>query len=230
MKEACPKCRENGQDTAGDNLHRYPDGGAYCFACGYYEGKKTLSLPYRKKTMPLDATLEIEQAPEAEYNHLLKYLTKEELNRYFRWSPKLGMYVFTHCDADGSLYWEARKNFPKKELTSSGKKPFFPVFPTNKLEDKYVIVEDLISAIKVGRICYALPLFGSEMKTDWINTIIRLCQGTKKEIIYWLDSDKTDRAIEYLNKTRIFEVPTKIVMTPYDPKEYTTDEIREWIK
>ena len=37
MKEPCPKCREEGKDTAGDNLHRYPDGGAYCHACGYHE-------------------------------------------------------------------------------------------------------------------------------------------------------------------------------------------------
>ncbi len=37
MKEPCPKCRERGEDNAGDNLHRYPDGGAYCHKCGYSE-------------------------------------------------------------------------------------------------------------------------------------------------------------------------------------------------
>lgn len=37
MKEPCPKCRESGGDTAGDNLARYPDGGAYCFVCKYRE-------------------------------------------------------------------------------------------------------------------------------------------------------------------------------------------------
>ena len=36
-KEPCPDCRENGGDTAGDNLARYSDGGAHCFACGYNE-------------------------------------------------------------------------------------------------------------------------------------------------------------------------------------------------
>jgi twinkle protein len=36
-KEPCPACREQGNDTNGDNLARYDDGGAYCFACGHSE-------------------------------------------------------------------------------------------------------------------------------------------------------------------------------------------------
>lgn len=51
-KEHCPRCRENGRDTAGDNLVVYEDGSVHCFACGYHpkpnqsresmEGKLTL--------------------------------------------------------------------------------------------------------------------------------------------------------------------------------------------
>lgn len=42
-KEACPRCRENGHDTSGDNLTRFADGGATCFrqGCGYYETKNS---------------------------------------------------------------------------------------------------------------------------------------------------------------------------------------------
>jgi twinkle protein len=36
-KESCPDCTALGNDTSGDNLARYDDGGAYCFACGYSE-------------------------------------------------------------------------------------------------------------------------------------------------------------------------------------------------
>jgi twinkle protein len=42
-KEACPACRSNGHDNSGDNLARYPDGHAFCFACGYREGNGTPS-------------------------------------------------------------------------------------------------------------------------------------------------------------------------------------------
>ena len=31
--EACPKCRENGEDRSGDNLARYTDGSGYCWKC-----------------------------------------------------------------------------------------------------------------------------------------------------------------------------------------------------
>ena len=36
-KGACPKCREGGNDTKGDNLVFYDDGHKYCFACRYTE-------------------------------------------------------------------------------------------------------------------------------------------------------------------------------------------------
>ena len=43
-REACPKCRTNGNDNSGDNLARYSDGGAFCFACQYFErGDGTVS-------------------------------------------------------------------------------------------------------------------------------------------------------------------------------------------
>lgn len=34
----CPRCREQGEDTKGDNLISYLDGSAYCFACKYTIG------------------------------------------------------------------------------------------------------------------------------------------------------------------------------------------------
>lgn len=37
--EACPDCRKAGNDSRGDNLVRFADGGASCFACGYRERK-----------------------------------------------------------------------------------------------------------------------------------------------------------------------------------------------
>lgn len=37
-KEACPTCQAKGNDTSEDNLVRYADGHAYCYACGLLEG------------------------------------------------------------------------------------------------------------------------------------------------------------------------------------------------
>lgn len=37
-REACPACREKGDDTTGDNLAVYSDGHSFCFACGHVDG------------------------------------------------------------------------------------------------------------------------------------------------------------------------------------------------
>ncbi len=49
MKEPCPKCRETGGDTSGDNLARYPDGGAFCFVCKYREPAGNREKPRMSK-------------------------------------------------------------------------------------------------------------------------------------------------------------------------------------
>lgn len=36
-REQCPQCAEQGGDAKGDNLARYADGHAHCFACDYHE-------------------------------------------------------------------------------------------------------------------------------------------------------------------------------------------------
>ena len=52
--EVCPSCRDNGFDTDGDNLARYTDGGAHCFACKYTEKGNTnsqvISMKQAKRT------------------------------------------------------------------------------------------------------------------------------------------------------------------------------------
>ena len=48
-KEPCPKCREEGRDSSGDNLVRYEAGNARCFSCGYVESK--VSAPRSKLTI-----------------------------------------------------------------------------------------------------------------------------------------------------------------------------------
>ena len=43
-KERCPECAKKGKDTRGDNLHRYEDGHAWCFSCGYRQPSDAMRL------------------------------------------------------------------------------------------------------------------------------------------------------------------------------------------
>ena len=52
--EACPKCRETGNDKDGNNLARYADGSAYCFACGYVERADGQASDSPRPTKPKD--------------------------------------------------------------------------------------------------------------------------------------------------------------------------------
>lgn len=60
-KEACPKCQAKGNDNSGDNLARYDDGGAFCFACGHNErahGQAARPSSSSKQKAPLLTELE----------------------------------------------------------------------------------------------------------------------------------------------------------------------------
>lgn len=66
--EQCPSCADRGGDTSGDNLVRYSDGGAHCFACGYHQKtSESASLPQETVTRKKSSLL-----TDLEYRPLLK--------------------------------------------------------------------------------------------------------------------------------------------------------------
>jgi hypothetical protein len=77
-KEACPSCRSTGDDKSGDNLARYDDGSAFCFACGHIEkagGEKVLSSSRAKLTASEVATYPVGGDP-------LRQLSPDVITRY----------------------------------------------------------------------------------------------------------------------------------------------------
>ena len=126
-KEPCPKCRENGGDNSGDNLARYTDGGAYCFACGHSErsesgreGRGSASMtdtPSKAKTLLGDL----------EYRALLHREIDKDTCKHFGYAigeiNGITVQVAQYMDADGKVVAQkirdAKKNFmfagePKK--------------------------------------------------------------------------------------------------------------------
>src|SRR5258705_10256143 len=109
--EPCPKCREKGKDTRGNNLQRWPDGHAHCFACTYHEFDEKGTTGYvgnmlevenlRKAKMfedmpialPADATTAIDAVA---LIWLAKYdIEVNEVEQYkFHWSPSKQMLIF----------------------------------------------------------------------------------------------------------------------------------------
>ena len=217
-KEPCPRCRENGNDKSGDNLHRYPNGSAFCFSCRYME-KPTSWKPLEPKAVvppPDDLT---NLFPKENQDWLSQYLKPHEIGDFFRYSPSLSRHVYR---TEG--YWEARSVNPsvKPKVLSHGSKPFI----LHGEGDPIVVVEDVVSAIKVSRVCTALPLFGSNFPGNWM---VRLAKLHPAHVVIWLDNDKIFESREYSAKLRQLIPKCYSLNTHKDPKCYDEEDIKRLV-
>lgn len=97
----------------------------------------------------------------------------------------------------------------------------------NATSNDIVLVEDVVSAIKVGRVATSWALLGSYIPLE---LILRL-MDTDGQVYVWLDPDKAKEAVRYSKQIRsITGKVCKPIFTEKDPKDYTTDEIVEILK
>lgn len=245
--ERCPQCAKLGRDRSGDNLVRYDDGHAFCFSCGHREWPTSVSLKYlHRKTNPsVDPITPIEDIlGELTYNYqpeakawLDKYgITELECVRnQIQWSPEKKVLVIPVIDhktgehlAYNCRYFGNDPKHPKyineypegkaKAQRLALKSPERPQLPV------LVLVEDLVSAIKVGRVSPALALLGTHI-SPWLYTAcIRFCLDHSLAILIWLDPDKKQKSVQY---SRVFRqaIESYPILSEKDPKYYNNEEI-----
>jgi hypothetical protein len=147
---------------------------------------------------------------------LAQYLNNEEIKAHFTYSPSLKRHVFQ----EGS-YWEARSVTGEQPKTlSHGDKPFI-LFGT---KDPIILVEDVVSAIKVSRCCTAIPLFGNSFPAEWM---VRVAKLRPQHVGIWLDSDMVATSRKAVKKFNLLAPIAGTVETELDPKCYTTEQIKE---
>jgi ribosomal protein S27AE len=219
----CPKCGSR------DNLAEYTDG-FYCFGCGYKKRKNDLnSIRSRLSEHRPDAMLSDElvldyDIPLKPMQWLLQYgITKEDVKlNGIGWYSKNNMLVLINTPE----YYQAR-NFsgygPK--YISKGKKPL--IF--YGLGDILVCVEDVLSAIKIAKsnknVC-VVPLLGSIIPLELTETILKRFN----KVLVWLDRDKAIESVKQARNLKQKGIDSSVVITPKDPKEYSTGEINEWLR
>lgn len=216
--EPCPKCREVGNDRSGNNLARYSNGSAFCFSCGYLERAERYSPQGGTRESgdrpPRDLTPDI-PSPNKEW--LAQYLTEEEIRKHFVYSPSLQRHIFQ----EGS-YWEARSVTRQPKTLSHGDKPFILFGRGGTI----CVVEDVVSAIKVGRVAAGLPLFGNSLPPDWMVLLAKL---RPSRILIWLDPDMATQSWKLTRKMNSLCGCARSVRSEMDPKDYSTEQIREII-
>ena len=221
----CPKCGSR------DNLAEYTDG-SYCFGCGYTKKNNDLnSVRDRLSEHRPDAMLSNEHnltttniIPQNAMQWLLKYeITQQDVDNYnIGWNNEHQMLVLVNTPS----YYQARNfsNYGAKYL-SKGHKPL--IFYGNGAI--LVCVEDILSAIKIAKAnknVTTIPLLGSTMSLELTGTILKRFKIVK----VWLDRDKAIEAVKQARNLKQKGIDSEAIITPKDPKEYSTGEINEWLK
>lgn len=185
----------------------------------------------REIKLPYDFS---EDLPKNALQWFYKYgLFKEDITRFhFGFSAKYNRIILPVFTDETLVYYQSRSlDKPTKEnpkyinvRQSGAKNVFFRNFSFTE-KPELVVVEDILSAVKVGKVTNSVSLLGSYMPDSFYD----LCDDFNK-IWIWLDRDKLRSSIKYANKLRLKTgKQVKVVVMDKDPKEYSVEEVEKII-
>jgi len=165
------------------------------------------------------------------YQWVLSYgITDAEIDKHgFLFSDEKKLLIFPAVDKHlGLLMWQGRyfgdnKRHPKY-LTRGLKDSVVHIIGADK-PGPLVLVEDLISAIKVGRVAPAMPLWGSYLSKEMAQRLSIMWN----EVYLWLDYDKREEATKQ-SIQHCMRLDIKPIITSLDPKCYTEEEIENTLE
>lgn len=232
-KERCPKCAKVGNDTSGDNLAVYSDGHKYCFGCGYHSGEKHLKLVVTNQPkpddfyMPDDVSPDIPWVPMSWLQTECKFTIQDIISNKILWSDMYKWLIFPIEHEGMTLGFQAR-NFneqkPYKWYTKFKKKDLLKIYSKTEAIQFLVLVEDIVSAIRVGNIAPCAPIFGSTIADS---LLMKIKKYPIKNLVIWLDEDKRKQALTYATRARQLGIHTKCISTLLDPKAHTNQQLKE---
>ena len=241
--EQCPRCLENGKDSRGDNLAVYQDGGKHCFSCHYHVFPKHYVQPKEREqvnaaVLPTDFS---RQVP----SHALKWLLQYELpfsywSPFIGWSEKDMRLVFTvgegpdfsigrYLPEEGRSFQHGTKDDkqPRKWFVWGNSHRKAHVLGDYSKASKIVLVEDIISAHKVGQATGCICLFGTGIPSSFIPVLRHIALPIRM----WLDKDQEDTMPKKCNwLSSVTNQHVSYVVTSCDPKECSFTKINEVLK
>jgi hypothetical protein len=231
----CPKCKQEGKDNGNDNLAVYSDGHVWCWSCGYYaSGSRTKAFSIRNQQpkesirpqqhsirLPSDCDTGI---PRQAIRWIENYaLTKNTLMKHnVLWSESWQRLIFPYYIEGNLEAWQGRYFGTEKDVKwfSQGKLNDI-IYTLGEKSNSLVLVEDIVSAIKVSAIKQCSPIFGSVISN---NRLLRL-KNFYDTLYIWLDPDKRKESLQFANKARLFGFTCYTIFSDKDPKETSMEEI-----
>lgn len=232
--EQCPKCAVRGSDRRGNNLGVWSDGARYCFACGFqvrptYRSTQLNNLigekdDKAKAVLPSDFSREI---PGEAWQWLLQYnIPMSHWKTYCGYSEKDKRLIFTvGSPTRFSIGRAINPTVGASKWKVYGDKSSYVEVVNEQVSGQVVLVEDLISAHKIGLAGFtAIPLFGTSIGDIHIKKL----QALKRPVTLWLDRDQ----YTYLNKKMgrlqaLLEAPVGYASTRLDPKCLSITDIQK---
>lgn len=236
-QDRCPKCTEEGHDKSGDNLGVYSDGHCYCFRCGYFIGgngvakliHQTKAVEEHKVMLPYDVDIN--------YPHkALEWVEQYELNKNdllsnnSLWSESHQRLYFPVYGDEGLLAFQGRyfgnSDSPERNKKWWGKGDLRDVVALYGRQGRsLVLVEDVISAIKVARFTQSWWLAGNSVGIDrWKRLYKIIPRGLQVDI--WLDPDMDSQSIKQAALGRSCGINAGVIFSSKDPKEMPMSVIK----
>jgi len=234
-KTRCPACAAQGKDKSGDNLGVYSDGHTYCYSCGIgsgssIQGKLNKTIKEQTVIPDLPSDIGLWLAPEA-MDWLHQYFPDVKDFPLCYWSEEERKLIFPIMDSQRKnlLAWQYRYfGFNEKHPKWVGygiNENLIHIIDhrnSNTSLSSVTLVEDLISATKVGSVAATLCLFGSNIS---LKRLAMLKTLGYTEVVIWLDWDKRDYAIKAAGLAQSIGLTARVIHTQLDPKEYDIDTI-----
>ena len=240
-----PGCTPLHKD-AGLVVTRYPDGWVwYCHRCRKGGRKKLNSLaPSRLLSflqatslvdknssviqLPRDYTIEI---PPAGLAWLYQYhITEAEILRYdIGYSPASHRVIFPVYHDGKLVFWIGR--LVGQQPTAENPKYFSPLpkkdiyFTVDRTGPVVAIVEDIVSAIKVARVCAVVAVIAAYVPDKLVFSLL----DNYQTVALWLDYDKTQKMFQVVMRQQMLGHDIFLVPTFKDPKFFPDEEINRLI-
>ncbi len=221
---------------------------AYCFRCGNIgfeaHGQRSLAELERVRELNLQAERSIcNELPKdfttdipREHIHWLAsggISPNRAASNGIGWSDRLQRVVLPLYDASGELrYWQARavlRGQSPKYINPSVDKTgllYWSTPPDQAGDAGLVIVEDILSAIRVGKHLPTCTAMGTKLSLQQANAI---ADATTGSIRVWLDPDKAgkDGAAAMYRQLSFITDNIQIIQSDSDPKNLSDREIRD---
>jgi hypothetical protein len=137
------------------------------------------------------------------------------------WSESLKLLVFPLDNAWSGRYFGTNVKHPK--WYSVGElQNIIHILGTVKPKGTIVLVEDIVSAIRVSKHLPAICLFSADISIRKLN-LLKLYNNT---ICWWLDKDKQKEAATQAIHASSLDINIRLVVTDLDPKCYSDNEIK----